>query len=717
MTISVIRQLAGGILIGLTATVFAISFASIIYGGDLGVFLDRGIGLSLLGSAVMAGFAAALFTFRGTVMHPQDVTAILLSGGASTIVASGRVSDPETAFATVAMLVAVSTAIAGLACISLGYLRLSFAARFLPFPVLGGFLAATGYLLLTGGLGLALGESVTIFNLGVLLEPSSLARWLPWALAGLATSWVTSRLSSGLLLPACFLASGLAFFAALFVLGETIEAAMANGWLLGPFPKSGFIGELNLGLMTTVDWGLLASQFPVILGVVAMTVLGALLNITGINHVVGNDGSLDLDLRNVGVSNLAASAAGGMVGYPALGESVLGYRLGLAGAVAGISVVALNLLAAFAGASVLAVLPKGLFAMVLIYIGVDLLLTWLWQERKRLRWADFGIVLAILLTAATVGFLPALAVGILVSMTLFIVSYAGLEFIRLQSTLANRRSMVERAEPERTYLEEAGKSVIVLELTGFLFFGTAATLRSRVLAMIQTGSEKPKAIVMDLRRVTDIDTSASVSLDRTLQELKNLGVWVLLTGLNTRVGERMGIADRSDLDVRETLEDALQVLEDYLLAEAKGSARVEVTSTFLESLKDAHPDLDLEAIFTIEKFSPGASLIKQGALSNEIFVLVEGEANAIIGSDIQKRVVAKFLPGALLGEMAFYGASLRSADVVAVGEVRALRIDAKQIGADSDLPPDLVSSIHRLTARILSQRLERSNRLLMDAEI
>ena len=75
------------------------------------------------------------------------------------------------------------------------------------------------------------------------------------------------------------------------------------------------------------------------------------------------------------------------------------------------------------------------------------------------------------------------------------------------------------------------------------------------------------------------------------------------------------------------------------------------------------------------------------------------------------------MPGALLGEMAFYGGTQRSADVVAAGSVRALRIDAAQLGPDSDLPPELVSSIHHLAARFLSLRLERSNRLLLDAEV
>ena len=128
-----IRQLAGGLLIGLTGTVFPISFVSIIYTGELSIFIDRGIGLVLISSAIMAGLGAMFLTFRGAVMHPQDVTAILLAGGASAIVSSNRITDPEALFATVAVLIALSTALAGIACFILGYLRLSFVAKFLPY--------------------------------------------------------------------------------------------------------------------------------------------------------------------------------------------------------------------------------------------------------------------------------------------------------------------------------------------------------------------------------------------------------------------------------------------------------------------------------------------------------------------------------------------------------------------------------------------------------
>jgi SulP family sulfate permease len=450
------------------------------------------------------------------------------------------------------------------------------------------------------------------------------------------------------------------------------------------------------------------------IAVVVMTVLGALLNTTGINHILGRRGDLDADLRATGYSNLLASGCGGLVGYPTLGESVLGARLGLRGAAAGICVAALSLAAAFFGADVLQLLPRGLFGMLLIYLGIDLLWTWLWSERQRLQSRDFAIVLVILGTAAAVGFLEALAIGILVSMSLFIISYARLDFVRLQTTLANRRSMVERSDPARSYLTRAGRSVVVIELTGVLFFGTATRLRDRVLAVIESAHSPPAAVVLDFRRVRDIDASAAVSLDRTFGELRHLGIDVRVCALTAEAAARLHRLGPVRVGLHETLDDALQDIEEALLRAL--DPVVAEKESFLGHLKAAHPDVDFEALFPVASFAPGALMIEEGSPSDEILVLIRGEASAVVGSEARTRVVARFLPGALIGEMAYYGGDLRSASVRAEGEVHALRIEARLLDPGGPLSPAIVSTVHRLAAGTLSQRLARTTRLLHDAE-
>ena len=168
-------------VLGAMAVAFQVSFAAIIYQGDLAQFVDRGIALTLMGAAAMAVVGALTLGYRGTCCQPQDAPAIVISLAAASIAAGMADPASEQSFATVAALVAVTAAASGLAAWLLGRLRLGFVARFIPFPVLGGFLAATGYLLVMGALGISIGTPVKVWNLGVLLDPGNVVRWLPWA--------------------------------------------------------------------------------------------------------------------------------------------------------------------------------------------------------------------------------------------------------------------------------------------------------------------------------------------------------------------------------------------------------------------------------------------------------------------------------------------------------------------------------------------------------
>ena len=163
---SVLRSLWAAFLTAALTVSFVISFTTIIYGGSLAPLLETGLGLSLLGAALMCGVGGFFYSFRGTICHPQDVTAIVLAVSASAMAEAWPADQGDSLMATIAMLIAVTTAFSGLVAWSFGALRLGFLARFIPYPVIGGFLAATGYLLLTGAIGLGVGARVNIWTLG-----------------------------------------------------------------------------------------------------------------------------------------------------------------------------------------------------------------------------------------------------------------------------------------------------------------------------------------------------------------------------------------------------------------------------------------------------------------------------------------------------------------------------------------------------------------------
>ncbi len=700
-----------GTLVGLTSVVFAISFAAIVYNDSLAVYLERGIAHTLLGASIMAALGAFLFSYRGTIAQPQDITAILLAGAASTIAAGGISTDPEVVYSTVFVLVALAAILAGLTCALLGAIRFSFLARFTPYPVLGAFLASTGYFLTLGAIGIALGRNLTIWDIGTILAPESIAIWAPWIVLGALMDLATRKSDSTHILPLCFIAAAAIFYLFLHLSGIGLDGAAARGWLLGPFPETGFAGEIGRVDPSVADWQAILAQAPVLLAVVGMTVLGGMLNLSGLELTLNEKIEMDQDLRAIGLTNIASGGFGGLVGYPLLGESILASRMGLKGIAAGLSAALVCLLTFLLGADILAMIPKGLLAAVVAFLGIDLMWTWLWHERKKLPWQDTLLIVLTLTVAATIGFLEALAFGVCASVFVFIISYARLNIVRSVSDLSERRSPVERGAPQAVCLTRTGHRVLVVELEGHLFFGSGAGLRRAIWHRINAPATLDM-LMLDFGNVSGIDSSTILNLNRMRADCNARGIELVLSGCSGVVEDRIArfnIHHRDrQLQLYSTLDAALEAAEERLLSEATHDEDIEGLS-FLAELERLHPALDLEIMLETRRYSDGEIMIRRGDTADGILVLLEGQARATIrtnGSDDFE--VAKFLPGSLIGEIAAYGEVERTATVTAVGNARLRHIETAHIAAADALSPGFAADFHKLVARRLARRLSRT---------
>ena len=133
--------------------------------------------------------------------------------------------------------VVVASVLTGAVCLLLGAFRLGNIVRFVPYPVIGGFLAGTGWLLVKGGIGVASGIGPTVGTLRELLAWGSLARWLPALVFAVALTVGVRVTRWPLLIPAALGIGLVAFAIGIVVTGSSIAEAQAGGWLLGPFPR------------------------------------------------------------------------------------------------------------------------------------------------------------------------------------------------------------------------------------------------------------------------------------------------------------------------------------------------------------------------------------------------------------------------------------------------------------------------------------------------
>ena len=709
-SLSLAGALLSGLLVSLLSVVLMISFAGMIFSGSLAPFLRQGIGLSLFGGVVLGIVGAFGTSFRGTICHPQDVTGVILALAAAAV--AGRVAEPGAVYATVAMLIALASVVTGLAFVGAGMLRLGILARFIPYPVMGGFLASAGFLMAAGAVRMVTEAA----DLTGLVRPEAVWRWAPVLALGIAMLWVARRSGRALALPGMVVAAFAGFYAWLLLSGVSIAEAGQRGLLLGPFAVDrGFLGAFRPSLLAEADYGALLTAIPALATLVGLAFVGAMLNASAIE--LGTDHPVDLnrDLRGVGVANLLAGLGGGVTGYHVLGCTLLAHRLiGVDSRWIGVGVGLTAGAILAGGASVLGMLPVAAFAAFLAFLGLDLLYQWLWVERRRLPLPDFLLVLAMLVVSVTMGFLQAIALGVLAASALFVFAYSRLDVVRGRVSGALRLSTTERPEPSTRLLAARGDETLIFELQGYVFFGTAHALLGDLSDAMSRPERPIRNVILDFRRVQGLDASAVFNLGKLGQLCGRHGVRLVFTDLRPaleRQMERAGLAGPV-----------------AMLADPRRGARprrgggprrtrprpqgTRPGSTGC-SRAPRRPDTSL---FARETVPAGAQVLGQGEESDCLILLQRGRLSASVdGPPGEGRMrVATFLPGAVVGEIGLYAGTPRTATVVADVDSVVRKVTRDSLERLSERDPALARDFHAMVAGLLARRLTRTTALLRE---
>ena len=172
-------------VVTMMTVVLCVSFAALIFVGPITGFVGEGTNLMLLTAIVGGVFMAIFSSYAGMISIPQDRIAPIVGLMASLIIQQmqGR-ADPEKIAVTVLAAIATSAVVVGLVLYLLGAYKLGNVVRFIPYPVIGGFLAGSGWLLLTGSFRVITGEDFSLTMLHHLFGSGVLLAWAPCAAFG-----------------------------------------------------------------------------------------------------------------------------------------------------------------------------------------------------------------------------------------------------------------------------------------------------------------------------------------------------------------------------------------------------------------------------------------------------------------------------------------------------------------------------------------------------
>jgi SulP family sulfate permease len=670
-----------------TQIALTIAFTSLVFRGPLVGDLRLGLAAMFAGLAIAGVTVAIRSGLPGPLAGPQDSGLVVISAMVPAIVATTDRPGP-----TVLVLMALGSLGVGVTMYALGTLGLGRMIRYLPFPVMAGFLAGTGLVMAR--------STLELLDAGITGDATAGADRLLRIAIGGATALALvaisrSRLPTERVLPTLVLGVITTVHIGLALQGIGRTEAAARGFLLPELSSGPMVSTASLRFALDADWGIVADHAVDLLPLLLLAPITLLLYLGALEALLDTDVETNREFRLIGEVNVASSVTGAAPSYTQLAATMLIERMAAGSRVVPAVVGFAGLVAIALGDLVVALAPQPVVAGLLGFIALSFVIDWLWDTAGRMTRIEWVMAVAIALSILVFGFLPGVAIGISMAAAWFVVEYSRMSGVRRLRDATYLRSNVERTGGELDELARTGNEVLVVEPEGFLFFGTGDSIARAVMDAAPT--TPLRYVIIDFTMVTGADSSAAAALAQLGRWTRQASVEMIWCALRPRVRRSLrplldtdGFVETPDLD------RALEHTERDRLADR------DVDSA--PGLLDEIPEL--RSFGRRRSFAPGEAIFSAGEPGPGLMVLEAGWAEVMGAAGVRRRRVG---PGAVLGEIGLVLDTEATATVVADTEVDALVLDrdgAARLGRDA---PDRAAALYRFVARSLSQRLLRSD--------
>jgi len=691
----------------------------------LGLLAYAPLGLALaplgvtaaLATAGVGGLVYALLGRQGLpISGPSSATALIHAGLLAQLTADPQWrADQAATLAHVLAAAGLAVSIAGVLQIGLALLRLGRLAQYVPQPVLAGFMNGVSLLILLTQLPVLTGWGTGGFH------PATLALGLATAAATWAVAWRWPRAPAQLL--------GLGLGLALYGLLHALWPAAVLGPQVGLLPQGLPLPALAWQLVAPGTADFLARHAGAVLtSALVLALIGSLESVLGalaLERQLGLRAQPDGLLLRMGLSNLVVGVFNGLPGVLLRARALATLQAGGRGQRAAVAGALTFLLVALVLGPLVALLPLAVLAGTMLTVAVslsdrwtrDLLNQWRSGERSADLWQSLAIVALVCTVTAWQGFALGVAVGCLAALGVFVRSM-NRSLVQARYTAAANPSRRMWPPPQEAWLQTARAQILVLELEGALFFGSAERLAQEAQAL----PPDVRWLVLDLRGVGMVDATGAMVLQRLSLSLADGGVQLLLAGATA--GNRHGLRlramgcfraqPRDDWfpDVDRAVESAeRRLLDGAGLADADPRLPLQHSLLF-QGLSQAQGAL-LAARMPLRTLAPGALLFRQGDAADGLYVLTRGAITVVAGQapgQDQQRF-GTFSVGMMLGETAMLDGAGRSGTALADGVVELHQLSLAALDNLLAEHPALAAQLHRNIALHLSQRLRRSTLL------
>ena len=740
MNIQTLKSLWGDVLGG---SVGALVTVPIIL--SCGVVSYQSIGAAFVTAGISAAFVAAVIPaivsglFGGAPLHinsPKTTHAAILSGMIATIATHHSFSDvyrgdtAPTALMTICFLTLI---VSGITQVLLGASRMGSLVKFIPYPVLAGFINGFALQIILTQIpklfGLEHGSQV----LSILTGDVGINWWsMSFAVLSGSLVYLTGKVSK--LVPAAIV--GLFGGTIAQMIATKCVSATNFGPVIGTLPTG-----IPIVLKTDAIFQFIATTafshhaFMILATGVTLAFVSSiqsLLSISASERLFGVRPNSNRELIVQGAGNFVVALFGGAPsgGSPNITQTVFanGGRTGVANLAFAVTLIGLS----YGLSNIISLIPLSVMAGVVIVTTAGAMDKWTQQliikigtggksSRQDLA-MNLAVVAVVSILVIWAGALAALGVGMTIVFMVFLFR-SNAKMIRRVLYADRLRSRTDRLYTALKALYYNGQRIVIIELNGPIFFGSAETVAQCVEKELATADW----VILDLKRVSHFDSSSVMMLKRVDEAMLKLNKHLFLSYLPSDGVQRhfMQIIGLTRIEkegrIFEDTDSALSRAEDELLMELDcfQDATDEITLDQFAIFRDMTNDeiSILESLVIEKQKSAGEIIIREGDEDcRSLFFLVKGRISVLLETDEKTVRLDSYRAGVTFGEMALLSNQPRSANVIAETPVVLFELTVDAFEKLNNTEPVLAMKLVRNLAMELNFRLRRVNNIIRTLE-
>jgi SulP family sulfate permease len=672
--------------------------------------------VAFLSAAVGASIVALRSSFPFAIAGPDTSTSAVVATLVASLAAPLAASGATHLLGAAMIVMALVTALTGLLLCILGFTHAGRAIRFVPYPVIGGFLGATGVLMVMGATQVVADQRPTLAHLPAFLDGTVAAKVAAAIAVAAMLELLLARFRSALILPGVLVAAIAATHLFLLVTGVPLAQAQAHGWMFHPTPAAALTSPWKLSELQAFPWAMLPRLAGELIAVMFVTTISVLLNTTGVEIATKKEASIERELKAVGLANLLTAALGGFVGCLTLARTTLNREAGATGRLSGLTLAALSGIMLVVDPAFLGTIPKFALGGLLFFTGGRLVIRWLVRSARRLLPLEYLSLLVIAVMIVNFGFIAGMAVGIVIGCSTFAFSASRVSVIKFNFDDTEYRSSLDRSADELALLARHGGEIQGMALQSYLFFGSANRLQEKVKLLLAARPDC-RFLLFDFRLVTGIDSSATYSFSQIKDAADEAGARLVLTNLSAELERAFRVARflTPDVSIAPNLDKALEACEQAVIEahQARADDAPSLQAWLTEALGDAGHAETMARHCTRLQFQPGDIIARQGDAADSMHFILEGRVGIIVDQGEHRSVRVRSLGArTTIGEMGLITHRPRSATIQAEAPSILYEFrtgDFEQLQRER---PALSLALMRYVTAVMAERLSFANRVI-----